>query len=73
MNKKSPAEMQRSRTIKAYRTLIRLRHSLAADEEINELIPDTLAQFDEALSNGELLELEFGVDDVLGDGHATGQ
>lgn len=66
MRKKTPAEMERAKVTKAARTLIRLKHSLAADEEINTVLPDTLAEFDEALSRGELKELRAGLTDVLG-------
>lgn len=58
MNKKSPAEMERARIIKITRTLARLKASLAADEEINEILPDRLAQFDKSLNEGQLLQLE---------------
>ena len=57
MLKKSQTEMERAKAIKITRTLIRLKHSLAADEEINEVLPDRLLQFDAALQSGELLEL----------------
>jgi arginine/lysine/ornithine decarboxylase len=65
MNKKTPAEMQRHKVTKATRTLVRLKHSLAADEELNSVLPDTLEQFDTALANGELKELVAGLDDVI--------
>lgn len=58
MRKKSDAEMQRDRVVKTARTLIRLKHSLAADMEINELLPDTLQEFDEAMSQGRLLTVK---------------
>jgi len=48
------------------RVFIRLKHSLAADEEINTVLPDTLEEFDDALARGELRELKAGLDDVLG-------
>ena len=50
------------------RTIIRLKHSLAADEEINAVLPDTLAEFDEALARGELKELRATLNDVLDEG-----
>lgn len=67
MRKKTPAEMERGRIVKAARTLIRLKHSLAADEEINAVLPDTLEEFDQALSRGELKTLKAGLADVLDD------
>lgn len=54
MQKKSAIEMERIKILKAYRTLIRLKHSLAADEEINETIPDTLFEFEQSIQRGEL-------------------
>lgn len=65
MRKKSPAEMEKANIAKATRTLIRLKHSLAADEEINSILPDTLEEFDEALASGELKQLKAGLADVL--------
>lgn len=72
MRKKSPAEMEKAKLTKTARSLIRLKHSLAADEELNAVLPDTLAEFDEALARGELRELRTSLDDVLGGDNATG-
>lgn len=55
--KKSEAELERSAIVKATRTLIRLKHSLAADREINDVLPERIEQFDIALQSGELLTL----------------
>lgn len=66
MRKKTPAEMERAKVTKTARTLIRLKHSLKADEEINSILPDTLEEFDEALARGELKELKAGIDDAIG-------
>lgn len=57
MRKKDEAEIQRAAITKVARTLIRLKHSLQADREINEAIPDAIQRFDTALAAGELLEL----------------
>lgn len=59
--------MRRARVAKITRTRIRLKHSLAADEEINAVLPDTLSEFDNALAEGKRLGLNAGADDVLGD------
>lgn len=72
MRKKKPEEMQRQSVVKATRTLIRLKHSLAADEEINATLPDTLKEFDDALANRELKRLVVDVNDVLGGNGAPG-
>lgn len=66
MRKKTPAEMERAKVAKTARTIIRLKHSLEADEEINAVLPDTLEEFDEALARGELKQLRASVDDILG-------
>jgi len=67
VKKKTPAELEKAKIAKATRSLIRLKHSLAADEEINAVLPDTLDEFDEALARGQVKELKASIDDVLGD------
>lgn len=61
MQKKTDIEMERERIIKVNRALIRLKHSLKADEEINATLPDTLLEFDAALQQGELKTLDAGL------------
>lgn len=72
MRKKSPAEMEKAKIAKATRTIVRLKHSLQADEELNDILPDTLAEFDEALANGTLKELKASLNDALGGDDAAG-
>lgn len=72
MKRKTPAEMERARVVKTARTLVRLKHSLAADEELNTILPDTLDEFDAALARGEIRELRASLDDVLGGPNASG-
>lgn len=64
VKRKTPEEMERARIAKIQRTLIRLRHSIAADEEINRVLPDTLDDFDAALQRGELKALVVDLNDV---------
>ena len=64
MYKKTESEMERFKIAKATRALLRLKHSLAADEEINAILPDRIAAFDAALQQGELLELRNVLEDV---------
>ena len=64
MYKKSPAEMERSKIAKATRTLLRLKYSLMADEAINDILPDRLMDFDNALQQGKLLELTNALEDI---------
>lgn len=67
MPKKTETEMERLRVRKIATTLIRLKHSLAADEEINRVLPDTLDEFDAALAAGELKALTANLNDAIGD------
>jgi hypothetical protein len=52
------------------RVWIRLKYSLAADQEINTVMPDTLAEFEEALASGELRELVEALDDAHAEAEA---
>jgi hypothetical protein len=51
-------EVQRAAALKAYRTAIRLKHSLAADAEIAETLPEVEREIDEALNQGSALMLD---------------
>jgi len=62
MEKKSVIEMERMKLAKATRALIRLKHSLAADEELNEILPDKMNAFDAAIQQGEIKQLNIGLD-----------
>ena len=46
--------------------------TMAADEEINAVLPDTLEEFDKAHSRGELSTLRASLTDVLGGDDAPG-
>lgn len=65
MQRKTDIEMARLRTTKITRSLLRLKHSLAADAEINEVLPDTLDKFDAALQSGQLLQMNAGLADLF--------
>ena len=43
----------RERALKAYKTAVRLKHSLAADDEIARTLPEIEAQIDAALAAGK--------------------
>jgi hypothetical protein len=58
---KSDIEMERAKIIKVSRTLIRLKHSLAADKELNDILPGQLDEFDIALQHGELKSVHAGL------------
>ena len=58
MHKKTEIEMEQFKLVKAYRTIIRLKHSLAADEELNETLPAVLADLEQSIQFGELKQLQ---------------
>lgn len=51
-------EVIRAQMLKAWRSAIRLKHSLAADKEIAETLPEIERQINEALLNGSPLALD---------------
>lgn len=66
MRKKTESELERAKVAKTARTLVRLKHSLAADEELNRVLPETLQEFDAAVTRGELKALDIDLDDLIG-------
>lgn len=58
MKRKDRVEFQKTRALKAMRTAIRLKHALAADEEINQVLPEVEAAFDKAVTSGQPFELD---------------
>lgn len=61
-------DIDKAAIIKAYRTAIRTKHSLHADEEIARVIPEVEARIELALQNGEEVELNPG---EVFDGYVT--
>ena len=51
---KDDIEQARANMLKTIRTAVRLRHSLAADAELNEILPKADAQFFKKIQKGEL-------------------
>jgi hypothetical protein len=47
-------EQARANTLKVIRMAVRLKHSIAADEELNEVLPRAEAKFNAAVNRGEL-------------------
>lgn len=54
MIRKSEVEQAKATMVKIIRTAIRLKHSIKADEEINERLPEAEKKFDAAVIKGEL-------------------
>ena len=57
MQQKNDIELRRAALLKAGRSAVRLRHSLAADAELNEVIPALELAFDRALMQGTVPEV----------------
>lgn len=51
---RTDVEQAKVNTLKVARSLIRLRHALAADDEINVKLPALEQAFDDAVLNGQL-------------------
>jgi hypothetical protein len=51
-------EVRRAQALKAWRSAIRLKHSLAADEEIARTLPEVEKAINTALHTGEPLALD---------------
>lgn len=54
MNQKDDIELRRAALLKAARSAIRLRHSIAADEELNERLPEVERRFNALVQAGDL-------------------
>lgn len=52
--KKTEIEQAKADTLKMGRSVIRLKHSVAADNELNEKLPLLEKAFDQAVMSGEL-------------------
>lgn len=60
MIKLTPAEMDKKDALKVSRSAIRLRHSINADHEINDVIPDLENKIDQAMTGGPRLQISVG-------------
>jgi hypothetical protein len=54
MAQKDDIAMRRASLLKAARSVVRLRHSIEADEELNEVLPAVERAFDAAVQSGYL-------------------
>ena len=58
MRQLSPIEREKAKLLKLARTLIRAKHSAAADDELNEKLPLLELQIDKAIQSGKVYELD---------------
>ena len=64
--RKTPEEMAFAARIKAARTLTRLKHSIAADYELNDLLADMTEDHNAELQTGGLKRLGAGtLEDII--------
>lgn len=57
MAQKSELDLRRAQLLKAVRTMVRLKHAMAADEELNRVLPRIEEQFEKAIRTGKPFEL----------------
>ena len=57
MRRKNSVELAKTRILKLARSLVRLKHSLAADEELNQVLPELERRFDRAVVDGKPYQL----------------
>lgn len=57
MQPKDLIELRKAALLKAARSAVRLKHSLAADEELNEVLPALEREFNAAVARQELPEV----------------
>jgi len=57
MTPKDDIELRKRALFKAARSAVRLRHSLEADAELNDLLPQLESAFDSAVARGRLPEV----------------
>ena len=53
MRQLSPIERDKARILKRARTMIRLKHAEAADDELNEVLPRLEMEIDRAIQSGK--------------------
>lgn len=62
MKEKDQIEMERASVLKAWRSMIRLKHALAADAEINTALPAAERVFNASVAQGRLPSAQDVVD-----------
>jgi hypothetical protein len=53
---KDEIQLQRVELVKTLRSRVRLKHSLAADRELNEVLPKAEKKFDKLVHQGKVLD-----------------
>lgn len=66
MEQKTRVEADRAKVLKMVRVLVRLKHALEADVELNTVLPEVERAFDRAIQAGKAFELD-DISKFLGD------
>lgn len=67
---RTPVEQQKREMVMVLRDAVRLKHRIAADRELNELLPHAELRFDVHIQRGELpdaTDIDSIVKDVVGE------
>lgn len=51
---REPVEQARSEMLKVIRAAVRLKHSINADRELNDVLPEAQKRFDAAVHRGQI-------------------
>lgn len=54
MTQKDKVDLARANMLKVVRTAVRLKHSIAADNELNDVLPRAEARFNAEIARGQL-------------------
>jgi hypothetical protein len=65
MTQLTPHQIEKAKILKAARSAIRLKHSLMADEEMYNRLPELERRIDQALNEGK--ELKLTTSEILDD------
>jgi hypothetical protein len=57
MSHREDADQQRANMLKTIRAAVRLKHSINADNELNELLPEAELRYNAALNRGKQLSI----------------
>ena len=66
MRQLSPIEREKAKYLKWARTLIRAKHAAAADDELNEVLPELELRIDRAIQTGRTLDMSKELEALLG-------
>jgi hypothetical protein len=66
MRQLSPIEREKAKLLKLARTLIRAKHAAAADDELNQVLPELEIAIDTAIQSGKSFDMGKKLEALLG-------